>query len=611
MEGSKIILAPPSKVAHGCGGQSPFLPASTPWSAITINNIYSNHGTLILSLFLRCPVKLHPFYQSLGSSSASAHLSAFSFVFKVSTPRTFSKSPTMADVNVDVLVIGMGPTGLGAAKRLNHINGPSWLIVDSSDKAGGLAGTDVTPEGFLYDVGGHVIFSHYKYFDDCIDEALPKEDDWYTHQRISYVRYKGLWVPYPFQNNISMLPKEDQVKCIDGIIDSALECRVANTKPKDFDEWIVRMMGEGIANIFMRPYNYKVWAVPTTKMQCQWLGERVAAPDAKLVTKNVILGKVAGNWGPNATFRFPARDGTGGIWTAVAETIPQEKKRFGKSGEVTKVDAKSKIVHFADGSTIGYNKLVNTMAVDHLAEKIGDEELISLTKGLYYSTTHVVGVGIRGARPERIGDKCWLYFPEDNCPFYRATIFSNYSPYNQPQADVKLPTLYLANGEPAESDEAKEGPYWSIMLEVSQSTMKPVDVENLLKESIQGLINTEMIKPEDEIVSTYHRAFDHGYPTPTLEREGVLKQLLPKLESMDILSRGRFGSWRYEVGNQDHSFMLGVEAVDAIHSGAVELTLNYPDFVNSRQNTERRLTQNFVFTPPQANGTKDLPSHSR
>lgn len=34
----------------------------------------------------------------------------------------------------------------------------------------------------LYDVGGHVIFSHYKYFDDCINEALPQESDWYTHQ---------------------------------------------------------------------------------------------------------------------------------------------------------------------------------------------------------------------------------------------------------------------------------------------------------------------------------------------------------------------------------------------------------------------------------------------
>ena len=161
------------------------------------------------------------------------------------------------------------------------------MIIDSNETPGGLASTDVTPEGFvccywissyhrypadrfskLYDVGGHVIFSHYKYFDDCIDEALPKEEDWYTHQRISYVRCKGQWVPYPFQNNISMLPKDEQVACMDGMIDAALEARVSNTKPKTFDDWIMRMMGQGIADIFMRPYNFKVWAVPTTKVCC-------------------------------------------------------------------------------------------------------------------------------------------------------------------------------------------------------------------------------------------------------------------------------------------------------------------------------------------------------
>jgi protoporphyrinogen oxidase len=493
------------------------------------------------------------------------------------------------EISVDVLVIGAGPTGLGAAKRLNQIDGPSWMIVDSNEIPGGLASTDVTDEGFLYDVGGHVIFSHYKYFDDCIDEALPNDDDWFTHQRISYVRCKGFWVPYPFQNNISMLGKDDQVKCIDGMIDAALEARVANTKPANFDEWIVRQMGTGIAELFMRPYNYKVWAVPTTDMQCEWLGERVAAPNVKLVTQNVILGKTAGNWGPNATFRFPARDGTGGIWIAVAKTLPDSKKRFGSNGTVTKVDADNKRVHLKDGTVVNYQKLINTMAVDALVEKMGDKELVDMSKGLFYSSTHVIGVGIRGERPERIGDKCWLYFPEDNCPFYRATIFSNYSPYNQPQKDAKLPTQQLADGSAPKSKEAKEGPYWSIMLEVSESSKKPVDQANMLKDSIQGLINTEMIKPGDEIVSTYHRRFDHGYPTPSLEREGVLKKLLPALQAKDIWSRGRFGSWRYEVGNQDHSFMLGVEAADNIVNGAVELTLNHPDFVNGRQNTERRL----------------------
>lgn len=68
-----------------------------------------------------------------------------------------------------------------------------------------------------------------------------------------------------------MLPKEDQVRCMNGMIDAALESRVANTKLKNFDEWIVRMMGEGIADLFMRPYNYKVWAVPTTKVVPQFL----------------------------------------------------------------------------------------------------------------------------------------------------------------------------------------------------------------------------------------------------------------------------------------------------------------------------------------------------
>ncbi len=66
-----------------------------------------------------------------------------------------------------------------------------------------------------------------------------------------------------------MLPEDEKVKCVDGMIDAALVARTAIEKPKDFDEWIVRMMGEGIANLFMRPYNYKVWAVPTTFVRQQ------------------------------------------------------------------------------------------------------------------------------------------------------------------------------------------------------------------------------------------------------------------------------------------------------------------------------------------------------
>jgi protoporphyrinogen oxidase len=146
------------------------------------------------------------------------------------------------------------------------------------------------------------------------------------------------------------------------------------------------------------------------QMQCDWLGERVAAPDVKTVVKNVILNKTAGNWGPNATFRFPARDGTGGIWIAVAKTLPKEKTLFGKEGEVATVNADAHTVTLKSGKKIGYKKLITTMAVDQLVQQMENEELITLSKGLYYSNTNVIGVGIRGARPERIGDKCWVSY---------------------------------------------------------------------------------------------------------------------------------------------------------------------------------------------------------
>ena len=143
-------------------------------------------------------------------------------------------------------------------------------------------------------------------------------------------------------------------------------------------------------------------------MQCAWLGERVAAPDLKVVIKNIILQRTAESWGPNATFRFPVRGGTGAIWIAVADTLPKERTRFGSPGKVSKVAARAKFVTLDDGKTIAYKRLISTMAVDQLAEQIGDKELISLSKGLFYSSTHVIGIGIRGRRPERIGDKCWV-----------------------------------------------------------------------------------------------------------------------------------------------------------------------------------------------------------
>ena len=266
----------------------------------------------------------------------------------------------MATQKADIVIIGAGPTGLGAASRLEMLKHDDYLMIDAFDDAGGLACTDITKEGFLFDMGGHVIFSHFDYFDQLIEAAVGKgEEHWNTLQRVSYVRMKQRWVPYPFQNNICSLPLEDQVNCINGLIEAKVANAVATVSPANFDEWIMRVMGEGIANIFMRPYNFKVWAVPTTKMQCSWLGERVATADVAKVVENVLRNKEESGWGPNAVFRFPQEGGTGAIWTKVAKILKKEKQKYGV--KVTNLDPKEKILTLSDGSKVQYNKLMTTV----------------------------------------------------------------------------------------------------------------------------------------------------------------------------------------------------------------------------------------------------------
>ena len=111
--------------------------------------------------------------------------------------------------------------------------------------------------------------------------------------------------------------------------------------------------------------------------------------------------------GPNATFRFPAHGGTGGIWKAVYRTLPEERFNFNKT--IVRIEGKNRVAHFSDGTTVGYKSMISTMPLDEICEIIDEAEPLRATsRSLIFSSTHVIGVGIRGTLPPRIGDKCWL-----------------------------------------------------------------------------------------------------------------------------------------------------------------------------------------------------------
>ncbi|HUY13307.1 MAG TPA: FAD-dependent oxidoreductase [Terriglobia bacterium] len=449
-----------------------------------------------------------------------------------------------------IVIIGAGPTGLGAGYRLHEVGHENWVLYEKSDDVGGHATSHVDAQGFLWDEGGHVIFSHYPYFDRLVDQMLAGE----VHERVreSWILTQDFWVPYPFQNNLRYLPKPLQVSCLLGAAKAAANSK--SQESKNFRDWTLATFGEGIAETFMFPYNSKVWTTPLEQMSKSWIAERVAVVDFKRLLENVLYERDDVGWGPNSKFKFPLHGGTGEIYRRIARSFAGRVKT-GK--RLVEVDTARRTVSFADGSGDTYDVLISTAPLDLLAQMLNpaDGKLLEAAADLHHNNLLVLGIGLRKKIET---SNCWTYFTDGDVPCYRSTHFSHYSPFNVPDGDTEH--------------------YSSLMCEMSFRVGESPDPERTLDQMLASLIRAKVLEESDRnrVVSRYHRAVPYSYPIPTLGRDRALSILQPALMNLGIYSRGRFGAWRYEIGNMDHSVMMGVEAVNHVLTGDKEAVFHSP-----------------------------------
>ena len=140
---------------------------------------------------------------------------------QIRTTSTHRSSAAAPGVSPRIVIIGAGPTGLAAGYRLRELGHTNFVMLEARDKVGGLASSETSPNGFTYDIGGHVLFSHYEYFDRLFDRLMG--DEYQELVREAWVWMCDRFVPYPLQNNIRSLPKDVVLECVLGLIDAQRE----------------------------------------------------------------------------------------------------------------------------------------------------------------------------------------------------------------------------------------------------------------------------------------------------------------------------------------------------------------------------------------------------
>jgi protoporphyrinogen oxidase len=468
-----------------------------------------------------------------------------------------------AEAHVQIAILGAGPTGIGAAWRLSQeFSSPPgraprdsgslpFLLLDESTVPGGRAASFTTNEGFTFDYGGHVLFPHAEYteFIELLDRVVP---EWHWSTPIRGVWMANQLIPTPVQRNVHLLPLPVMAACLWGLV-RRLPIEDPTVEPS-LQQYLERQFGKSLTRHVMAPLNRKMWAHEPEALGSAWSSCRSGSkekniPDVTVrgVLRNLLLNRDDLGWTPTTIVRYPREGGMGAIWQRIFDLLPEGCRRLGV--RVRSVDAVQKKLCLADGSSIQYDHLISSVPLDLLLRMMRDQPgLQARATEFRAAKVQLCGLGLRGAMPTMLRGVHAISVPQPEIPFWRVNIPSNFSPGNVPHPENT----------------------WSILCESSippgsELCYRPEHIETALRQ--MGFIPSSTA-----VVSVFSSEVDHGYPVPFAGRDRLLNEVQKHLEQLDIYSRGRFGGWRYEVSNQDHAFMQGVEVVERLRESKSELT---------------------------------------
>ncbi len=481
----------------------------------------------------------------------------------------------VTSTSAPTVVIGAGPTGLSAAYHL----GEDAVLLEQNSRVGGWC-RSIEDKGFTFDFAGHIMFSNDPYVHELYKMLLGDNVHW--QDREAWIYSKNVYTRYPFQGALYGLPPEVIQECIVGAIESrfgsiakktaapasapakkngavsssASECKAESItdccadgvmessaplaadytgEPRNFEEFIYKVWGAGIAKHFAVPYNQKLWAVPLKEMETSWLGGRVPVPDLGEMIEGA-LRPVGKPMGPNARFGYPLH---GGFQALMNGFLPHMKGELRLNTKVKSISPAAHSLTFTDGTKLRYSSLVSTMPLPLLIRAIGNEapaEIHDAAQSLRHVSVRCVNIGVGR---EHLTEKHWIYYPEDSV-FHRIFVQGNASPHCNP-----------AGG-------------FGLTCEITYSEYKPLpcDGAELIERCIQDCIKVGIFNADDPIVTANQVDMPYAYVVYDHGRAASVAQIRDWLGQRDIVLAGRYSEWEYY--NSDHAFLAGRKAADRV-----------------------------------------------
>lgn len=449
----------------------------------------------------------------------------------------------------ETIVLGAGPTGLSAAYHL----GKGSLLLERQSTVGGWC-RSIVDRGFTFDYAGHIMFSNDAYVLELYEKLLGDNVHW--QNREAWIYSKNVYTRYPFQGALYGLPPEVLKECVVGAIEARFgplkkEDRraAANTverrgnanyisearPPQNFEEFIYKVWGAGVAKHFAIPYNKKLWAVPLDEMETSWLGSRVPMPDLEEMIEGA-LKPVPKPMGPNARFGYPLR---GGFQALMDGFLPLLTGDIELNAEAIAISPAARTVTLRDGRRYRYDNLISTLPLPRLVQAMGEEAPAAVraaANALRHVSVRCVNLGIGRAD---ISDKHWVYYPEDTV-FHRIFLQGNASPHcNAPGG-------------------------FALTCEITYSEYKPLPCEGdaLIQRCIEDCRRVGMITEDDAVLAANQVDMPYAYVVYDHARAQNVALIRNWLAESNILLSGRYSEWEYY--NSDHAFVAGRKAAEQV-----------------------------------------------